>query len=109
MPAEEGVSDEVVVVVSGGEGPLAAPVPPLPPDAPVIAADSGLDRALALGLDVAVAVGDFDSASPDAVEAAEAAGVRIDRYPAEKDATDLELALDVAIGIAPRRVLVLAS
>jgi thiamine pyrophosphokinase len=109
MPAEEGVPEEVVVVVSGGEAPLAEAVRALPAGATVITADSGLDHALALGLDVAVAVGDFDSASPEAVKAAEVAGVRIDRHPAAKDATDLELALDVAIAMAPDRVLVLAS
>ncbi len=74
----------------------------VPIGAPVVAADRGLEHALALGLDVTVAVGDFDSASPEAVAEAEAAGVRIERHPAEKDATDLELALDVAIDDEPR-------
>jgi thiamine pyrophosphokinase len=109
MPAEEGVSEEVVVVVSGGEPPdpraaLAAPL-----GAPVIAADKGLEHALALGLEVTVAVGDFDSASPGAVAAAEGAGVRIERHPHAKDATDLELALDVAAALDPNRILVLAG
>ena len=108
MPAEEGVSEEAVVVVSGGEGPL-APVVTVPRGAPVVAADSGLDHALALGLDVAVAVGDFDSASPAAISAAERAGVRIERHPTAKDETDLELALDLAVGMEPERVLVLAA
>ena len=74
----------------------------------MVAADEGLEHALALGLDVTVAVGDFDSASPESVAAAEAAGVRIERHPEEKDATDLELALDVAIAMEPDRILVLA-
>jgi len=109
MPAEEGVSEEVVVVVAGGSL-LAPPTAAfVPPGAPVIAADSGLDQALELGLEVSVAVGDFDSASPGALEAAESSGVRIERHPAEKDATDLELALDLAIAMAPERILVLAG
>jgi thiamine pyrophosphokinase len=110
MPAEEGVSEEVVVVVSGGDhlpAPRAALEVPL--GASVIAADKGLEHALALGLDVTVAVGDFDSASPEAVAVAEAAGVRIERHPQEKDATDLELALDLALTSSPARILVLAS
>ena len=81
----------------------------MPLGAPVIAADKGLEHALALGLDVTVAVGDFDSASPEAVAVAEAAGVRIERHPQEKDATDLELALDVALTMSPARILVLAA
>lgn len=103
------MSEEVVVVVSGGGPPdpraaLAAPL-----GAPVIAADKGLEHALALGLEVTVAVGDFDSASPEAVDVAEASGTRIERHPAEKDATDLELALDVAAAMSPRRILVVSS
>ena len=35
--------------------------------------------------------------------------MRIERHPAEKDATDLELALDVALAMSPRRILVLAG
>jgi thiamine pyrophosphokinase len=109
MPAEEGVSEEVVVVVSGGDLPAPHAALEVPPGAPVIAADKGLEHALALGLDVTVAVGDFDSASPEALAVAEAAGVRIERHPQEKDATDLELALDLALTLSPVRILVLAS
>jgi thiamine pyrophosphokinase len=110
MPAEEGhVSNEMVVVVAGGEAPTAASARTVPAGAPVVAADGGLEHALALGLTVTVAVGDFDSASPEAVAAVEQAGARVERHPAAKDATDLELALDVALGLTPERVLVLAG
>jgi len=109
MPAEEGVSERVVVVVSGGEALNPQVALAVPAGAPVVAADSGLDSALALGLDVTVATGDFDSASPESVAAAEASGVRIERHPAEKDATDLELALDAAVSMTPDRILVLAG
>ncbi len=47
-----------------------------------------------------IAVGDFDSASAEAVREAEASGTRIERHPTEKDATDLELALDAAVNSA---------
>lgn len=63
----------------------------------VIAADSGLHLAYELRLAVDVAVGDFDSASPAAVASAERAGAAVERHPADKDATDLELALDAAV------------
>ena len=99
----------VVVVVAGGSPPVAVSVRAVPGDARVIAADKGLEHALALGLAVEVAVGDFDSASPEAVAVAEKAGTRIERHPAEKDATDLELALDHAAALAPERLLLLAG
>jgi len=103
------VSEEIVVVVSGGDPPHPRAALEVPPGARVIAADRGLEHALALGLEVTVAVGDLDSASPEVVAAAEAAGVRIERHLAEKDATDLELALDRAASMSPTRILVLAS
>jgi thiamine pyrophosphokinase len=109
MPAEEGVPEEVVVVVAGGPSPHPESALAVPLGATVVAADGGLEHAAALGLEVAVAVGDFDSVSPEALEAAEAAGTRIERFPPEKDATDLELALDVALGRGAGRILVLAG
>jgi thiamine pyrophosphokinase len=103
------MSEEIVVVIAGGEGPHPEAVRAVPVGVPVIAADRGLDHARALGLDVTVAVGDFDSASPEAVAAAEAAGTRVECHPADKDATDLELALDAAMELDPARILVLAE
>ena len=103
------MSNEMVVVVAGGEAPDAASAQAVPANTPVVAADGGLEHALALGLTVTVAVGDFDSASAEAVAAVERAGARIERHPRAKDATDLELALDAALGLVPERILVLAS
>jgi len=99
--------EELVVVVAGGE-PDRATAYAVPTGTPVIAADSGLERAREWGLEVTIAVGDFDSASARTVRAAEATGTRIERHPAEKDATDLELALDAALTLDPKRILVLA-
>ncbi len=103
------MSNEIVVVVAGGAPPDPDAVHAVPRGARVVAADRGLDHALALGLEVTVAVGDFDSASAEAVAAVESAGIRIERHPAEKDATDLELALDAALALRPSRILVLAG
>lgn len=103
------MSDEVAVVVAGGPAPDPSSALAVPLHARVIAADEGLEHAVTLGLDVTVAVGDFDSVAPEALAAAAEAGVRIERYPAEKDATDLELALDVAVTLGARRVLVIAG
>jgi thiamine pyrophosphokinase len=108
MPAEERVQDEVVIVVSGG-GSSRADVPHPLPDAPAIAADGGVDRALALGLRVELVIGDFDSAGRESLAAAAAAGARLERHPAEKDATDLELALDAALDRGARRVVVVGD
>ena len=94
-----------VVVVASGAGPWVA----LPRAPTVVAADGGLDRAAALGLVVDVVMGDLDSVSPGALAAAKEAGARIVRHPEAKDATDLELALDEAVRLGARRVLLVAS
>ena len=99
--------DGTVIVVAGGEPGGAAPGDP--DGAFVIAADAGVDRALALGLRIDLAIGDFDSVSASGLAAAEAAGARIERHPAAKDATDLELALDAAVALAPARIVVIGS
>jgi thiamine pyrophosphokinase len=105
MPAEERVQEETVIVVGGGGDPD-APVPFALPVGAVVAADGGVDRALALGLQVDLAVGDFDSATHEALTTVRASGATVERHPADKDATDLELALDAALGLGATRILV---
>ncbi len=97
------------IVLSGGDPVEARLRRLLAPDAVVIAADSGVHQAELLGLHVDFVVGDFDSAEPDALERARAAGAVVDRHPAEKDATDLELALDVARDQGAQRVTVVGG
>jgi thiamine pyrophosphokinase len=102
-------STRTIVVVTGGDALSLDQVPTLPPDALVVAADSGVDRALALGLVVDVAVGDFDSVTPGGLAQATADGAEVDRHPAAKDATDLELALATALAHGPERIVVLGG
>ena len=77
--------------------------------AAVIAADSGLEPALKLGLDVAAVVGDMDSVDPAVLAAATDAGIPIERHPEAKDATDLALALDSALARHPGRIVVVTG
>src|SRR5262245_11233616 len=115
MPAEGIVSmaapsaSDMVVVIAGGDPVSSAELPDLPAGTRVIAADSGVEHALALGLAVDLVVGDFDSASPESVERAAAAGAVIERHPVAKDATDLELALDAAARTGARHIHVLGG
>ncbi len=103
---ETGPTVVTVVVVAGGDPPTPAEIARLPADSVVVAADAGLDHALAAGLSVAVAVGDMDSASAAALSAAEKAGTRIERHPTDKDRTDLELALETAARLADRVIVI---
>ena len=93
------------LVITGG-GRVRAPLPDGLDDVLVIAADGGVAEAFRLGLHVDVLVGDMDSASPQEVARAQAQGGRIERYPADKDATDLELAMDHAVREGATRIVV---
>lgn len=92
------------VVLAGGD-PLPPAVLPVAAEALdaaglVIAADGGLAHAVRLNRPVDAVVGDMDSVDPADLEAAAAAGARIHRHPAAKDATDLALALDLVLARA---------
>ena len=110
MPAEGDLESSGPAVVFAGGDPVPEEVRDLlPRDALVVAADSGLDLARRLGVPVDLVVGDFDSADPEAVAAAAADGARLERHPADKDATDLELALDAVAGLGRSPVVVVGG
>ncbi|MGE0880201.1 MAG: thiamine diphosphokinase [Acidimicrobiia bacterium] len=97
-----------VLVVGGGPPPLPSALPQERFDL-VIAVDSGFDHARAMGLSVDVLVGDLDSVSVTGLRAAERAGVTIERHPAEKDWTDLELGLHRALSAGASSIVYLAG
>lgn len=75
----------------------------------IIAADRGLDACLELGITPTLCIGDFDSASDDAIRTARERGWSVVEYPSEKAATDGELALDEAITRGARRIRILGA
>jgi thiamine pyrophosphokinase len=107
----EGLMQEVdtVVVFSGGRRPPREVLDLLPAGAAIVGADRGAAHALELGLRVELAIGDFDSIPPAALERLERYGTRIERYAPDKDETDLELALAAARSFRPRRILVVGG
>ena len=74
-----------------------------------VAADGGARHFLAAGLLPHFLVGDLDSLPASDLDALQKAGVAVLRHPARKDATDLELALDVALAQGADEVVVLAA
>ncbi|MCY3960756.1 MAG: thiamine diphosphokinase [bacterium] len=108
MPESESIA-VTVVVVAGGDHPTPEEIARLPANPVVVAADSGLDHAREAGLTVAIAVGDMDSVSAEALAAAEQAGTRIEHHPADKDQTDIELALELAARLADRVIVIGAA
>ncbi len=101
------MAPSAIVVCAGG--PVSRVVPRLDRPITVIAADGGLVEATRLGLHVDLLIGDLDSAPAEAVAAYEAGGGRVDRHPTDKDASDLELAMDAAVAGGADTLLVLGG
>ena len=78
-----------------------------------VAADGGLSHADRAGRGVDVVIGDLDSVEPDMLERARASGSEVIAHPTDKDATDLDLALELVAlrwdGTGPARVLVVGG
>ena len=93
-------------MVLGGSGPAprARLVGAVGPRTVVIAADSGLEAAVDARIVVHHVVGDLDSVAPAALAVAERAGAEVHRHPSDKDATDGELALDLAVDLLTHRL-----
>ena len=72
----------------------------------VIAADSGWYEARCVGVVPDELLGDLDSVLDEDVAEAERLGVEVHRFPTDKDATDLELALDRALAHGVERIVV---
>ncbi len=99
---------QVVVVIGGG--PLSTrAVTDVLPDTTIIAADSGLDHAVAAGLRPTVLVGDLDSISAHGKMWAYAHELEIDQHPVDKGSTDTELALVRAVATEADTLLVFGA
>ena len=96
------------LVICGG-GAVRRDLPDDLDDAVVIAADGGVAEAFRLGRHVDVLVGDLDSATPADVDRVAAEGGEIERHDPDKDATDLDLAMDRAVRDGAARVVVIGG
>ena len=74
-----------------------------------IAADGGARHLEALGLTPDVIVGDLDSIDPSLLAQLRGQGAAVEKHPAAKDATDLELALERAVRDGAREILLFGA
>lgn len=75
----------------------------------VIAADGGATTLDRLGRRPDVLVGDLDSVRPALVDRLAAAGTRVERHPADKDASDTELAIETALAAGATSTILLGA
>jgi thiamine pyrophosphokinase len=75
----------------------------------ILCADGGTRHVRALGLTPDLIVGDMDSIEKGQWQELEKAGVSIELFPHDKNETDLELAIQRALELEPKQILILAA
>lgn len=75
----------------------------------IIAADGGANHCRRLGITPDILIGDLDSIDPPLLSAYQKKGIAIHRHPQRKDATDLELAIDLAMAKGARTIWVIGA
>jgi thiamine pyrophosphokinase len=98
--------DKRVLVITGGT--VMRVAPRLDAFDLVVAADSGVDSAFALGLHPDVVIGDLDSVSASGLARARESNVTVIQSPTDKDLTDTELALAHLLTVGARHATVLS-
>lgn len=96
---------DTILVFAGGDRLEPDLAQELPVADLVMAADSGYDAAVSLGFAVDVLVGDLDSITTQPIPG----HVVVERHPVDKDQTDLDLALELAMRDEPSRVVVVGG
>jgi len=90
------IEELTALVVCGGAWEPGLELVALKPDL-VVAADGGAEHLSRFGLTADLLVGDFDSITADTRATLEAGGTEIREFPRDKDKTDTEIAIDVAL------------
>ena len=102
------MTSSTVVVITGAATLSRHAVAAVPGDAVLVAADGGLDHALAAGLTPGVLVGDLDSITAAGLAWA-SEHTEVVRHPVDKAATDTELAIAHAATLDPARIVLIAG
>ena len=112
MPAEEAIMPNTSLIFSGGLTPNDATLEiarTIQNVNLVIAADSGLHTAQKLNMHVDFVVGDFDSVDASALARATSAHTQAIRHSADKDFTDLESALLLAVDKNSQHIIIVTA
>jgi thiamine pyrophosphokinase len=75
----------------------------------IICADGGTRHARALGVKPGIVIGDMDSADNRHLLELKKEGTSLEFHPRDKNETDLELAIQRAIGLEPKEIVIVAA
>jgi thiamine pyrophosphokinase len=96
---------DTILIFAGGDHLRPELAQELPVPDLVVAADSGYEAAISLGYRVDVVVGDMDSIITSPLPD----HVIVNRHPVDKDQTDLDLAIELAIREEPGRMVIVGG
>ncbi len=99
----------VVIIANGDLGDLNFHRNLLKADDYIISVNGGTAHALSLGFEPTLIVGDLDSLSSEQKAELSNLGSDLARHSTEKEKSDLELALDRAIGMKPAEILIIGA
>jgi thiamine pyrophosphokinase len=99
----------VVIFVNGQVGNIESVRSLILPGDSLLAADGGAHHALSLGLMPSKIIGDLDSLSEQDFKRCQAAGCEFLQHPRDKNETDFELALHLAVESGFREILVVGA
>lgn len=74
-----------------------------------ICADGGTRHARSLGITPDLIIGDLDSAEQEVVQKFKENGVKVEAYSHDKNETDLELAINRALELTPKQIVIIAA
>ncbi len=75
----------------------------------VIAVNGGLQNALKIGVEPDLIIGDLDSISEEILFDFKESGIPIKSFPPQKNESDLEIAIDEAVGMKPQEIIIVGA
>jgi len=98
-----------IIFANGQMNTLPERINPLKTEDLIIAADGGLRFCIQENIVPHLIVGDLDSVNTTQLSEMQGRGAQVIRYPVDKDATDLELSLQVALNKGAQEIILLSA
>ena len=99
-----------IIIFANGDLPDIKKIPTILQDGDhIICADGGIRHALALDLKPDLVIGDMDSTGEADLQKLQTDGVSIELFPQDKNETDLELAIQHALKLKAKEIIIIAA
>lgn len=109
MRQSPNLNKRALIFANGSQIDLPAVAAMIAPGDLLVAADGGLRFLDALGRAPDLLIGDLDSIDRGRIDLLRAGGTRVEQHPERKNATDLELAIQAALGLGCRVLIIVGG